>query len=106
MYAELVAKHGKLDPLAIVNMEPANSVAMTVVCGDKEALFDIPTKQTIGIVQCVVKFCSCKGNLRFVLMHLLSVGVGPGLIYSFLGLESLQFFKTLMMQCSSYYKAI
>lgn len=29
-------------------MEPANSVAMTVICGDKEALFDIPTKQTIG----------------------------------------------------------
>ena len=67
-YAELVAKHGKLDPLAIVNMEPANSVAMTVVCGDKEALFDIPTKQTIGILQCMLKFCSCKGNPRFVLI--------------------------------------
>ena len=78
-----MAKHGKLDPLAIVNMEPANSVAMTVVCGDKEALFDIPTKQTIGILQCMLKFCSCKGNLCFVLIIRFQEVVGAALFIHF-----------------------
>ena len=47
-YADLLTKHGELDPLASVTLQPADTVAMTVICDDKEALFDIPTKQTIG----------------------------------------------------------
>lgn len=43
-----MSKHGTIDPLASVTLQPADTVAMTVMSGDKEALFDIPIKQTIG----------------------------------------------------------
>ena len=47
-YSLLEAKHGRLDPLASVSLAPQETVMMTVVCDDKEDVFDIPTKQTIG----------------------------------------------------------
>ncbi|XP_067936829.1 tubulin-specific chaperone cofactor E-like protein [Watersipora subatra] len=46
-YSELQAKRGILDSSASVTLQPADTVAMTVIVDDKRAVFDIPTKQTI-----------------------------------------------------------
>ncbi|XP_067936166.1 tubulin-specific chaperone cofactor E-like protein [Watersipora subatra] len=66
-YAELQAKHGVLDPLASVTLQPADTVAMTVVVDDKRAVFDIPTKQTIGQLKSSLR--AFVGARRFKLFH-------------------------------------
>ena len=45
-------KHGKLERLADVDLTPAFSVSMIVECGDRQEVFDIPNKQTVGKALC------------------------------------------------------
>ncbi|KAF6019125.1 TBCEL [Bugula neritina] len=47
-YSELLAKHGPLQELADISLEPPFSVALTVEHGDSSQVIDVPTKQKIS----------------------------------------------------------
>uniref|UniRef100_T1III1 Ubiquitin-like domain-containing protein n=1 Tax=Strigamia maritima TaxID=126957 RepID=T1III1_STRMM len=90
-YGELIAKHGRLDPLANVDLRPKKVIQVVIQYEDKRQLRQISVQQTVGAFKCSLQeFCALPTNQ----IRLFYVDAE---IRDFQGPEELRFCNTKML---------